>query len=1728
MRTMSGSRRPARRIVTAVVATASLALGVAPAAAGASAPADVAQAPLVAAPLAAAAPADDVTTEVINAINEERAKKKTWVGADEVNTPLKPLTVLPCTTQQAVERAQVGKWDPSQQGSPDMDLVRAACNLHNQSVGNMGPAGASGRAIVDGWMKDTTSRSRLLGAFTHVGVACRDVGEAKGGWSCEAIFSNPAQVGGLGPDRPVGQLPVMVFGDSYTAGNGVGDGVKGWRVGLPGGDPKTDSLQSPRNQSKVMAEILAGRAGRPYCARPDQVSSNCVTVNDYSHSGSVTMAPGDPGGALVPPDATPQLLLPDETPREMRLRLLAADSDTARSDLHKTKTLKQQIDQAEKDYKVLSAGKGGEDAMYPQGVFVVGIGGNDIAFSTIAQYALIPQTAWSAVSARTAIKNAEGLLDPAVDRTRGQITRLIENASPNSVVLVQGYPYLANSNGSPPIRECLMDGEHVHLVNCTPVVGKGTWTTYQPGSDLRAFQEQAERRFQTMVDDLGPLAETYGVEVRFVPYAEPTDGQAPYLPNITIAITRWDEFGSKFVPTFANPSRGITTAFEVGDEHEWCSGVDAGNDALGKHFCSKMQWIHPGARLRAQEGELLDRSLTTSPVSTQRAVILGTDDPGADADAYAPKLTTPTGALSAGRVGEAYGTVFHSEGSSARYSVQGGSLPDGLYLYASGALSGTPSRAGDYTFTIRATSRIGSTDRWDEADYTIHVDERAPDAPATIEAPTPESPAPTPTVGQDYSYAIEATGNPSPTFVVSEGELPPGMHLHPDAGLIGGTPALPGDYSFTVTAYNTVAGQLQMVTAPFVLSVVLPEPEPVPSVIVSGAAPAGKVGEAYAFMVEAEGFPAPVFAVTEGDLPPGLGLDAVTGAVTGTPTAVGEYVFTVTASNVISSDSVELTIEVSEPDPVAPVIVSGAAPAGTIEVVYTFTVEATGYPLPTFAVTEGDLPPGLELDPVTGTITGVPTVVGEYTVTVTASNVVDGETQSDSVELVIEVSEPDPGPVVPVITLGAVPVGTVGAPYGFTVEAIGNPAPTFAVSEGTLPPGLTLDPATGTIAGTPALPGQYTVTVTASNTVEGEARSDSVQFTLYVELPEAAPVITSGAAPAGTVDVAYSFTVEATGNPAPRFEVTDGALPPGLVLDAVTGSITGTPSVVGEFTVTVTASNTVAGETQTDSAELTIVVYQAGQEVPPVITVGLVPAGTVGASYAFTVQATGSPAPTFAVTSGSLPDGLVLDPVTGSITGTPSVVGEFEVTVTASNTVDGQARSDSVELTFVVGEAGAEEVPPVITVGAVPAGTVGASYAFTVQATGSPAPTFAVTSGSLPDGLVLDAVTGSITGTPSVVGEFEVTVTASNTVDGQARSDSVELTFVVGEAGADAPPVIMVGPVPDGTVGAAYAFAVQATGSPVPTFAVTDGALPPGLVLDPVSGTIAGTPALPGQYTVTVTASNTVDGQTRSDSAQITIHVGLGSPPDIPSDSPPVITVGTVPPGTVGTAYAFTVQATGSPAPTFAVTSGSLPAGLVLDPVTGTITGVPSVAGEFTVTITASNTVAGQARTDSAELTVVVYQAGADVPPVITVGTVPAGTVGAAYAFAVQATGNPAPRFAVTAGALPPGLSLDPVAGTITGTPSVAGEFEVTITASNTVAGQTRSDSARFTIRVDRAGDPVDTPSTTPSGTPGTTPGGPGRLPLTGAGSAGAIGLFAALALLLGAGAVVVRRRTSS
>ena len=151
------------------------------------------------------------------------------------------------------------------------------------------------------------------------------------------------------------------------------------------------------------------------------------------------------------------------------------------------------------------------------------------------------------------------------------------------------------------------------------------------------------------------------------------------------------------------------------------------------------------------------------------------------------------------------------------------------------------------------------------------------------------------------------------------------------------------------------------------------------------------------------------------------------------------------------------------------------------------------------------------------------------------------------------------------------------------------------------------------------------------------------------------------------------------------------------------------------------------------------------------------------------------------------------------------------------------------------------------------------------------------------------------------------------------------------------------------------------------------------------------------------------------------------------------VTTASLPPGTQGIAYSATLAASGGLPPyTWALTSGSLPAGLTLGP-TGAITGFPASPGtaSFTVQVTDS-----QKHTASAGLSITI-QPGA--PLQVVTSSLPSGPKGQAYYAALAATGGVPPySWSISSGSLPTGLGLS-TAGAITGTPTVLGTSSFTV-----------------------------------------------------------------------------------
>jgi LruC domain-containing protein len=347
------------------------------------------------------------------------------------------------------------------------------------------------------------------------------------------------------------------------------------------------------------------------------------------------------------------------------------------------------------------------------------------------------------------------------------------------------------------------------------------------------------------------------------------------------------------------------------------------------------------------------------------------------------------------------------------------------------------------------------------------------------------------------------------------------------------------------------------------------------------------------------------------------------------------------------------------------------------------------------------------------------------------------------------------------------------------------------------------------------------------------------------------PTITSSLTAAGLVGQPITpYVITATGTEPITYNATN--LPAGLIFNASTHTISGTPTTAGTTNITLVADNLVGTDTKT------LVFTVTTPASPPIITSPLTDQATVNQPYSYTVTATGTTPITYTATN--LPSGLSFDPGTHMITGTPAVTGTFNIPLTATNS----AGTDSKTLVLTIG------APPAITSPLTASGTVGQQFTYQITATGNTPITFNAT--NLPAGLYFSGNT--ITGTPQSEGTTNVTLTATNAFG----NDLKILQIVIGAA--PTPPVITSSLSASGTVNQPFSYTITATGTEPITFNATN--LPAGLTFS--GNTISGIPTSPGVTNVTLTATNSAGTDTKT--LVITI-IPSGGPTDTDGDGVP-------------------------------------------------------------------------------------------------------------------------------------------------------------------------------------------------------------------------------------------------
>lgn len=289
-------------------------------------------------------------------------------------------------------------------------------------------------------------------------------------------------------------------------------------------------------------------------------------------------------------------------------------------------------------------------------------------------------------------------------------------------------------------------------------------------------------------------------------------------------------------------------------------------------------------------------------------------------------------------------------------------------------------------------------------------------------------------------------------------------------------------------------------------------------------------------------------------------------------------------------------------------------------------------------------------------------------------------------------------------------------------------------------------------------------------------------------------------------------------------------------------------------------------------------------------------------------------------------------------------------------------------------------------------------------------------------------------------------------------------------------PVVIPLSLPNGAINVPYSARVgvaQGTGTGPFTLSISAGSLPAGLTFNSTSGAIKGTPTTIGKSSFTVTATD-AKSLTGSRDLSITIRGAIN------------ISQSTLPNGQVGLPYTATLMATGGVVPyIWSINSGSLPAGLTLTSNpdgTATISGTPTTLGSSTFTVQVADSESPPATGVSAPFSI--YVQGT---LTITPTSLPAGNVAIFYDSQLMVTGGLAPyTWTIASGTLPPGLTLTPSTGVISGTPTTVGTsmFTVQVADSESTPATT---TGSFTITIAPTPPLQITTSSLPAGTQGVT-----------------------------------------
>ena len=523
--------------------------------------------------------------------------------------------------------------------------------------------------------------------------------------------------------------------------------------------------------------------------------------------------------------------------------------------------------------------------------------------------------------------------------------------------------------------------------------------------------------------------------------------------------------------------------------------------------------------------------------------------------------------------------------------------------------------------------------------------------------------------------------------------------------------------------------------------------------------------------------------------------------------------------------------------------------------------------------------------------------------------------------------------------------------------------------------------------------------------------------------PNTPPVILTSNLSEGMINTAYSVRLAAKGTKPITWRLESGRLPAGLTMDSE-GKISGTPTASGSYNFTVRAENPISYTTKSLSLNI--------DQGVPLIVGDTMPDGSIENLYSERIQLKGLQPITCTLYGGTLPPGFTLES-DGTIKGAYSKPGTWRFYVQVSNSVG--SSQTMMNLTI-------KGIKPTVLDYYIPNAARGKPYSQKLEAIGTAPVTWSLEGGALPEGLTLNSSTGIISGTAKIAGTYQFYAKAENAYG----SDKYHINICVDEPDTSSDITITTESIlPTACRDVPYSVKLEAQGTAPITWSIEEGGLPDGFSLGE-DGVISGrwTKNWGSSARFKVKASN----RTGSVSKYFAFHYSL-------KETDTEILLEELPDGLVGESYSRIIDMTGYSPVIGDIVDGELPPGMILERFDWyywlTLKGTPLQAGTYTFTVRLA-WAGGSDFYDKKQYTLTIRDK--PVKPVITTEKLPEGRVGIPYSGHVYASGT-MPRIMLNDFSVP-GFSYWYSLGWFHGTPTQAGEYRFSATASNSEGADTK------------------------------------------------------------------------